>query len=210
MNNLKKFATEADYSAATLSYPAVSWVVSGDTVHYDKTSGTTVNDKLMVVTNGDGNGEGDFVFYNCGSRNVDLDITGLTLDDTEVNPIACATESAFLDASVVHIAKYSLNTTECGEWFTGYLGIANASDIPTLDVLIPSQITAINHVPSNVGKLVIEATTPPSSELASSDMPAESIYVPDDSINTYKQTSPWSDVSTKIYPISDYSGNLPI
>ena len=36
MDNLRCFNTEADYSAATLNYPAVSYVVSGDTVHYDK------------------------------------------------------------------------------------------------------------------------------------------------------------------------------
>ena len=35
MNNLKKFATEADYNAATLNYPAVSWVTGTDTVHFD-------------------------------------------------------------------------------------------------------------------------------------------------------------------------------
>lgn len=35
-NNLKKFNTESEYNQATLSYPAVSWVVSGDTVHFDK------------------------------------------------------------------------------------------------------------------------------------------------------------------------------
>lgn len=40
MNNLKKFATESEYSAATLNYPAVSWIVSGDTVHFDKSATT--------------------------------------------------------------------------------------------------------------------------------------------------------------------------
>lgn len=35
MNNLRKFATEAEYSAATLVRPSVSWVVSSDTVHFD-------------------------------------------------------------------------------------------------------------------------------------------------------------------------------
>lgn len=50
MNNLKKFETEADYSAATLNYPAVSWVVSGDTVHFDKSApAPTVNDKVMIL-----------------------------------------------------------------------------------------------------------------------------------------------------------------
>jgi len=35
MNNLRRFTTEADYQAATLNYPSVSWVVSSDTVHFD-------------------------------------------------------------------------------------------------------------------------------------------------------------------------------
>ena len=38
MNNIRKFATEADYSAATLNYPSVSWVVTGDALHSDKTA----------------------------------------------------------------------------------------------------------------------------------------------------------------------------
>ena len=35
-HNLKKFANQAEYEAATLNYPAVSWIVSGDTVAFDK------------------------------------------------------------------------------------------------------------------------------------------------------------------------------
>lgn len=34
-NNLKKFATEADYNSATLNTPAVSWVTATDNVHFD-------------------------------------------------------------------------------------------------------------------------------------------------------------------------------
>lgn len=40
MDNLKKFETQAQYEAATLSYPNVSWIVSGDTVHYVKEKST--------------------------------------------------------------------------------------------------------------------------------------------------------------------------
>lgn len=36
-HNLRKFATKADYDNAELVYPAVSWIVSGDTLAYDKT-----------------------------------------------------------------------------------------------------------------------------------------------------------------------------
>lgn len=38
--NLRKFNTEAEYTAATLNYPSVSWIVSADTVVYDKSEPT--------------------------------------------------------------------------------------------------------------------------------------------------------------------------
>lgn len=39
MDNLRRFDTYADYSAATLNYPAVSWIVSGNTVAFDAAFG---------------------------------------------------------------------------------------------------------------------------------------------------------------------------
>lgn len=39
-NNLRKFNTSADYSAATLVYPAVSYVAQSDNVMFDKTAPT--------------------------------------------------------------------------------------------------------------------------------------------------------------------------
>ena len=51
MDNLRKFNTEADYSAATLNYPAVSWVVSGDIVHFDKEAPTQTFSGLTVHYN---------------------------------------------------------------------------------------------------------------------------------------------------------------
>lgn len=58
-HNLKKFSTEADYSAATLNYPAVSWVTGTNSVHFDKAApatfgGLTVHyliDQSMAGTN---------------------------------------------------------------------------------------------------------------------------------------------------------------
>lgn len=40
-HNLKKFSTEADYSAATLNYPAVSWITGTNSVHFDATAPAT-------------------------------------------------------------------------------------------------------------------------------------------------------------------------
>lgn len=69
MNNLRKFSTEADYSAATLNYPAVSWVTATDNVYFNKTapaafSGLTVYYNITDISqptelfNGGGGGSG--------------------------------------------------------------------------------------------------------------------------------------------------------
>lgn len=50
MNNLRKFNTENEYQAAQLNYPAVSWIVSGDTVHFDKAAPT--RDCIDIDTEG--------------------------------------------------------------------------------------------------------------------------------------------------------------
>lgn len=44
MRNLRKFNTEAEYSAATLNYPSVAWIVSADTVVYDKSEPVIAED----------------------------------------------------------------------------------------------------------------------------------------------------------------------
>lgn len=51
MRNLRKFNTESEYNSATLNYPAVSWVVSGDIVHFDKENKTPSFSGLTVYYN---------------------------------------------------------------------------------------------------------------------------------------------------------------
>lgn len=208
MNNLRKFATEADYSAATLNYPAVSWVVSGDTVHFDKSAPTppVVNDKIIMAAYG-GSGEATFTLFNCyGSSSGD--ITSITVDDVEVNPITC--EGDYVDASQTYIVKYTITGTSVNDWFSGDLGCGEASDVSKLDVLIPSQITNIAYYPENIEKMVVEATTPPQIIGLSSVLADAYFYVPDDAVNTYKNDGYWSEVASNIYPISEYQGNLPV
>lgn len=209
MNNLRKFANEADYSAATLNYPAVSWVVSGDTVHYDKTSGSptpTVNDKVIIAAY-DGSGESTMCFFNCEASSSG-DITSITIDDIAVTPISC--EGDYVDAEQTYIIKYGLNSTEIDDWFSGDLAVGAASTPSQLDVLIPSQITSIEHIPNNIVNLVVEVATPPTISVDWSGIPNVNIFVPDDAVNTYKAASGWSTMSIHINPISEYQGNLPV
>ena len=209
MNNLRKFATEADYSAATLNYPAVSWVVSGDTVHFDKTAPTPVVNDKVIMASYDGNGECRMTFFNCEASSSG-DITSITLDNVAVNPIVCQDDYFTHDASQTYIMKYGLNSTTTGDWFTGDLGCGEASTPSSLDVLIPSQITNIGGYPSNIKKMVVEATTPPQVEGLSSVLPNAYFYVPDAVVNTYKYDGYWREVASNIYPISEYSGYLPV
>ena len=207
MNNLRKFANEAEYSAATLNYPAVSWVVSGDTVHYDKTSGSptpVVNDKVMVYAYTTYSSD-DLILWNEAAT---PNFTSITVNDTEVqNP----NSTYRLDDVEVgtYLVKYGFNSTEIGDWFTGEIG-GKSSGIHPIEVLIPSQITNIANYPGNIEKMVVEATTPPSVEGLGSVLSGAYFYVPDDVVNTYKDSGYWSDVASNIYPISDYQGNLPV
>ena len=207
MNNLRKFETEAEYSAATLNYPAVSWVVSGDTVHYDKEAAPVANDKVIMAAYG-GVGEANLVFFNCEASSSG-DITSITVDDVEVNPISC--EGDYVDAEQTYIVKYTLNTTSVGDWCSGDLGCGAASRPSKLDVLIPSQITEIDQLPNNAVNLVIEATTPPSTNLNESGFPYP-VYVPDSALSAYQNHSTWYEWNGEgfLRPISEYSGNLPI
>lgn len=51
-NNLKKFQTEAEYTAATLNYPSVAWVTDTDTVHFDKSPHDYSQDYFTMVALG--------------------------------------------------------------------------------------------------------------------------------------------------------------
>ena len=212
MNNLKKFSTEADYSAATLNYPAVSWVTATDNVHFDKsapTPPTPTNDKVMIASYGGGSEDlGRFNLYNC-EASTSSDITAITLDDVAVEPITCQTDSTF-DASQLHIAKYDLSATTVGDWCTGDLGCMDASNFAHVDILYPSQITEVGGWPKNTKNMVVEAETPPYTEGLGSAYEGDGIYVPDSAVNAYKAADEWGSKAEIIFPISEYQGNLPV
>ena len=212
-NNLKKFDTMADYSAATLNYPNVSWVVSGDTLHYAKEAppAPVVNDKVMMVFEDESNGD-VIVLFNCGTSHQEPFCSSITVNDVEVEDLlnCTADDSSVASVAGVNTVKYTLaNSTVIADWFSGELGAG--SSVPSLEILIPAQITEINYLPDNeITNLVVEATTPPLIEGFGSAQPDASVYVPDDAFNTYMQASGWGDSLSHIYPISQYSGNLPI
>ena len=213
MNNLKKFATEAEYTAATLNYPAVSWVVSGDTVHFDKSAPTPpTNDKVMLLTTAENNND-DIVLYNGGLSPAEPYFISITVNDEPVpNPNSTNSLSDVGVSGESYLIKYELTSTIIDDWFAGDLG-AYGSAAQVGEVLIPSQITEVLHFPNNVyaagAKVVCEATTPPIVQFATSGLDNAILYVPDASVNTYMEESGWNSFA-QILPISQYSGNLPV
>ena len=212
MNNLKKFETEADYSAATLNYPAVSWVVSGDTVHFDKSGATpTINDKVMMAFSSNITGN-DIVLVHLGSTEPTELFNKIELNDVDVTSLV-QIDGHLLNYSVAntdYLAKYDVKEAYYNsiyEEFVGNLGVFDSSD--GVELLIPSQTTQVDYMPNNITKLVIEATTPPTTSMGTSGYEnLQGIYVPDDCVSTYKTV--WYSLNNFIYPISQYSGNLPV
>ena len=212
MNNLKKFATEADYSAATLNYPAVSWVTATDNVHFDKSVPTPTNDKVMMAWHSpsDVPSGKDIALWNAGSSFVPSDFfNSVTINNVDI--LSTIGGSGILPnystPDTDYLAKYELIAdTAITDIFSGDLGGGWGSSAGSVDFLIPSQVTEIESLPSNVGNVVIEAATPPTISVEWSDF-AGDIYVPDNAVSVY-QTA-WSEAGN-IYPISEYQGNLPV
>lgn len=216
MNNLRKFATEADYSAATLNYPAVSWVVSGDTVHFDRSGSTpVVNDKLIFCGTFSENGSGSFPIYNeYGSVTPSEYFSSITIDDVEVVPISASAFVSFSEGDVKTI-KYDITNSTISDVFACEILGASSPSADNCEFLIPSKITSIQGLPGNdLKSLVVDLATPPTVMEAFTSLlhlrEDGKIYVPDAAVNTYKASSEWGGYSGLIYPISQYSGNLPI
>ena len=209
MNNLKKFATEADYTAATLNYPAVSWVTATDTVHFDKTSPVVANNKVKIAFTTDACCAGKRINLapNIGVANY---IDSLTVNG---EPFTSIGSVAYLDlaANTDYLIEYELKdgVTDVYNWFAIAPVMCCSSTNIKYDILFPAQVTTIGGLyDDGFNALILEETTPPNSFSLSSNTP--NIYVPDSAVNTYKSAEGWSGISDNIYPISQYSGDIPV
>ena len=212
MNNLKRFNTEAEYQQASLNYPAVSWVTATDNVHFDKSAPTPTNNKVMLLTTAQDDGD-EIVLYNDGSSPSEPFFISITVNDEPVpNPNSTNLLQDVCVGGEPYLIKYELTSTIIDDWFAGDLG-AYGSATQVGEVLIPSQITEVKQFPSNVqyvgAKVVCEATTPPNVSFGTSGLDNAILYVPDASVNTYMEASGWNSFA-QILPISQYSGNLPV
>ena len=136
MNNLRKFSTEADYSAATLNYPAVSWVESGDTVHYDLSGATPTFSGLTVYYNitdisqptelfkGGGSGSGS------GSGSGGALPSAMIIDGTAVE----VTNTYQFSTTGEHIVQYSFEDNQIPNDFMLGDGFGEFSHLLTIEI----------------------------------------------------------------------------
>ena len=207
MRNLRKFNSEADYNAAELNYPAVSWVTGTDAVHFDKAAPADLS-KVMMAFQSTTAGQ-DVILWNNGASVPPTDLfTDLTVNDVDVmsDLDADGTLTSYTQANTAYVAKYGLiNETDIDSTFSGSLGI-NALPV---ELFIPSSVTEITNLPTNTATLVIDNETVPTISLEWSTMNSVDLYVPDSALSAY-QTALGSILPGTINGLSDYSGNLPL
>lgn len=80
------------------------------------------------------------------------------------------------------------------------------SNIPCNYARIPATVTNIgSYAFSELNVLIVDAVIPPTANSSFDSNYANcKIYVPDDSVEAYKQASNWSDKAYRIYPLSEY------
>ena len=216
MNNLRKFATEAEYSAATLNYPAVSWIVSGDTLHYDKEAAPTPPTpsapaiKVAFTMDSCGNGKSVTVI---GDVCVCDAISAITVNGVDYDPTN-STFSIETTADTDYLIEYILKG-DATEACYGFSYISTpwgcASSTIYYDILFPEQITDIGSLNTDqINNIIILAETPPTVQITSSGHGEGFVYVPDASVNSY--ITAWHSVAMDDYikPLSEYEGNIPL
>ena len=213
MNNLRKFATEADYSAATLNYPAVSWVVSGDTVHFDKTSPVppVVNTKVKLAFTTDTCGAGkSFPVVGDGGMFDILD--GIIINGVPYVDDTCSF-SIELEANTNYLIEYVLKSdvTDVSYFFNiDTPEGCSSSDYYKYDILFPAQVTNISsvHEDNSINCILFESATPPTLHFSSSSIEFN-VYAPAASISAYESAfAGQSEVN--VYTLSQYNGNIPL
>lgn len=206
MNNLRKFNTLADYQSAELVKPAVSLIASDDSVHFDQKT-PEVNDKIMMAWHSPSEEQSrkDIVLYNGGSSQCINNITAVVVNNEDIVPKVAVMENAS-EPDTDYLVKYSYTSDTVCDAFAGDLGGGWGSDAGNVDFLIPSQVTEIQSLPQNVGNLVVEVATPPTTSFDWSSFHG-TVYVPDNALSVYE--TEWNVYAT-VLPISEYQGLLPV
>lgn len=217
-NNLRKFNTVADYQAAQLNYPAVSWITATDGVYFDKTAPTPTFGSLTVYYDIEDpsveialfNGGGDSSSEG-GSGGGGALPTTMIVDGNSETPIA----TWRFQTAGEHIVQYTFENNDIPQGFMHDIGWATkieiGNDITTIpdetadgkpfgdmvdltSVTISDSITSIGYNAFygcySLTSITVEATTPPTlGNNAFASTNSCPIYVPASSVDEYKNST---------------------
>jgi hypothetical protein len=205
-HNLKKFSTEADYSAATLNYPAVSWVSGTNSVHFDATAPATfggltvhylIDQSVASVNVNLFNGGGD---SESGGGDSESGGGGVLPSAMYVDGVEETVVNSWLFETVgEHIVQYEFEDNTIPESFLD--GVHTAKNVTVGTDIIGISALAFNL---NLTSASVEATTPPTIADENSfgggaygqNYP---IYVPTSAVSTYR--TQWNSLSSRIEAI---------
>ena len=196
--NLRYFETNAEYQAANLVFPSVSYVEDINKVIYDPSSPTppAFQGKWLA-----------------------------TYSDSHTESVQCDSSSAITDGE---IDFRDLVSVEIGDCVTsiGNNAFRDCSSLTSID--IPNGVTSIGNLTfsecssltsctigsgvTSIGKqafrdcgsltsITVNATTPPALASGALDGSTCPIYVPSQSVNAYKSASGWSNYASRIQAI---------
>lgn len=132
---------------------------------------------------------GGYAFYNCSA------LTSVTIQ----NGTTSIGEQAFANCYALNNLKISNSVTSIGNY-------AFYSCSALTNVTIPNSVTSIGEAAfstcRNLLSLTVKSTSPPTlGDYAFQTTPSAVIYVPAESVDTYKAASGWSTYSSKIQAI---------
>ena len=203
-NNLRKFQNEAEYSAATLNYPAVSWVTANDNVHFDKTAPATFGG-LTVKYDIDDTTSEIGLFHGGGSSSSEGGSesgggggalpTRMIVDGVEETPIS----SWRFETAGEHIVQYEFDDDTVPQEFLDGINLAK-------EVIVGTDIVGVGSSAFNVAltSATCLSTTPPSigdARVFANSWQDYPIYVPSSAVNTYKTASIWTSLASRIQAI---------
>lgn len=169
----------ADYASATVNVPDFKNLV-------DRSITSVTADMLAGVTS-----IGNYAFYYCGLTSVEIP-----------NSVTSIGNSAFYYCS-------SLTSVTIGEGVTsiGVSAFCNCTSLTSIE--IPDSVTSIGDSAfkfcSSLTSVTVLSTTPPTLDSLAFNGTSSSlkIYVPAESVDTYKEASGWSSYASKIQAIQE-------
>lgn len=222
---LKKFETMSQYNAYTADtanfiLPNVSLTVDNDTVHYNpSTPPTPVETRVVAKFDVTDTSNPTQII----GEYADSPFSAIEIDGVEQPSVVSAYTFSFSTGGE-HTVKYTLtDPTSIGTYAFYECYSLTSIDIPNnsitsisdyafygcfrlTSVVIPDSVTSIGEYAFNdcsqLESFTVMATTPPSMNgIFGGEMSTPTIYVPSESVETYKSTINWSSYASAIEPI---------